>query len=215
MLLDNSIELLARVPLFSGLDAKSLEAIVELNARRAFRPGQPIISAGAPADSAFLIVKGTAERLTASGEPSGHFYRAGSLLGEMGMFVDTEHETTVVATELVATVEITRPVMEQVLKFDPSLAPVLASRIQGRLAGLHDKLKVVEGELNRASELISQTGQTQPEPGHDRMDAPNHAPRPPQPLNGTSDSVPGSPRYDPAFDPGLNGASRGRGNSTR
>ncbi len=215
MLQDGSAALLGRWPLFGGVDEASLETIVRLSTRRVFRPLEPMISAGASATVAYFILSGTGERVTAEGSGTGQICGAGSMLGEMAMFIDTVYDSTVIAREIVEAIEISRAVMGDVLSFNPFLAEKFASRIQARLSELQQKLEALDMEINGITIPELQPDQTPPAPEHDRTGAPSHALHRLPALTGTPRSAPASPKHGPAVAPDLNGANPVHGNSTR
>lgn len=215
MLQDSSAALLARWPLFDGVDATALETIIQLSSRRVFRPLEPIIVAGASATTSLLIVSGTGERVTAEGTGTGHIYDPGSMLGEMAMFVDTIYDSTVIAREIVEAVEIARPVMRDLLNANPPLAKTFAKRIQEKLSALQLKLQLLDGDLVQITVPETSSDQTQPEPAHDRTDAPSPELHQSPASNGTSHPSPGLPIHGPAVAPDLNGANPVHGSSTK
>jgi CRP-like cAMP-binding protein len=215
MLQDSSAALLARWPLFDGVDATALETIIRLSSRRVFRPLEPIIVAGASAPTALLIVSGAGERVTSEGSGTGQIYAPGSMLGEMAMFVDTIYDSTVIAREIVEAVEISRPVLGDLLHANPPLAETFAHRIQEKLEALQLKLELLDGDLGQITVPETPSDQTQPEPAHDLKDAPSPEPRQPPASNGTSRPSPELPIHGPAVSPDLNGANLVHGSSTK
>lgn len=71
--MDHKTELLAALPLFSALDARSLEAVAVLAREVSAPAGTILMREGEPADSFFVIVSGTV-----------HVERAGGLARSMG-----------------------------------------------------------------------------------------------------------------------------------
>ena len=65
---DRIVTPLQRIALFAGLKADQLEEIAQRAEKLRFRAGDVVVRAGAPADGAFLIVAGQAEKVHASGE---------------------------------------------------------------------------------------------------------------------------------------------------
>lgn len=215
MLHDGSVALLARWPLFDGVDATSLETIVRLSTRRVFRPLEPIISAGASATSSLFVVSGTCERVTAQGSGTGQIYGNGTMLGEMAMFIDTVYDSTVIARDIVEAIEISRSLMGDLLGFNPLLAEKFASCIEARLSELQLKLELLEGNLDQITVPEGPSDQTQPELAHGPMDAPSPEPHLPPALSGTSHPALALSIHGPAVAPDLNGASPVHGSSTK
>lgn len=212
---DGSVDMLARLPLFAGVNSAALEAFVYMNARRDFRPLEPILTAGAPVPGAYLIVYGIAEEIGESGRGTGIRFGPGSVLDEMAMFVETDSDRTVVATGLVQAIEIARPVVREVLRFDPALARLFADRIEHRLTGLTERLRDLEDTLARTLAFSAEPDRIRPQPEHGPTDAASPGPRPRPALNGSSHPAPATPTHGPAVAPGSIGASPVHGSSTR
>ena len=92
---------LQRVPLFASLKAEQLAEIAQRAEKLRFRAGDVITHAGTPADGAYLIVSGQAERLEQSNEGEREAIEPGSMIAEMAMLIDQEYHATVVARDRV------------------------------------------------------------------------------------------------------------------
>jgi len=94
--MDDKTAILARLPIFASLDARSLEAIATL-ARILSRPaGTVLMYEDEPAESFYVIVTGTVHV-----ERDGKFVRSmsdGGFLGEIGLVKETTHTATVTCT---------------------------------------------------------------------------------------------------------------------
>lgn len=198
MLYDRSVELLYSLPLFSGWDPASLQAIAYVNTRLFLAQGEELLVAGGEAPGATLIIDGTARQSDSLGEDAVRQYGPGSLFDEMAMFVPTTSELNVVAETPLEVLRISRDRMRDVLHNDPSMAGILAERIQGRLLAITDRLRAVEAMLGPCEEghelaieyadgpddageagaaLNVDGDRTPQEPAHDRTDDPSPAPR--------------------------------------
>lgn len=197
MLKDRSVELLCALPLFSGWDPVSLQAIAYVNTRLFLAPGETLVSAGAEAKGATLIISGTAREKDARGEEAVRQYGPGSLFDEMAMFIPTSSQLNLVAETPLEALRISRERMHDILRNHPVLAAMLAERIQGRLLGIADRLRALNELLHPAGEedadadeevegLSDESGARPVSAGedrtpraleHDRRDAPSPAPR--------------------------------------
>lgn len=215
MLQDGSVDLLARLPLFAGMDVRALESIIYMNARRAFQPHEALVSVNQYCAGAYFIVHGAATRISTDGQAAGTAYGPGSLIEEMAMFTQIKPDKSIVATEFVLAVEITQPVMGDILRFDPGLAEVLINRIEGRLSELETRLKQIDQMLIKALPAEVSSDQIPPEPEHGQTASPSRAPRPQPSSSVMSPATPGTPRHGPAVGPDLTGASLLHDSSTR
>jgi len=104
--MDEKTAILARLPIFATLDARSLEAIATL-ARIVSKPaGTVLMHEDEPADSFYVIVTGTVHV-----ERDRAFVRSmsdGGFLGEIALVKDTTHTATVTCTTDCEFVELGR-----------------------------------------------------------------------------------------------------------
>jgi CRP-like cAMP-binding protein len=148
MAIDALVAPLLKIALFQGLRPLQITEIARRAERIMFRPGQTIVEADAEADGAFVIVSGEALRtkgpdLGAEPEP----VVVGSLIGEMGMLVETEHMSTIVARTAVRALKITRAGMYEQMAEDARLADHLVARITSRLKNLAVELRAIDQSL--------------------------------------------------------------------
>jgi CRP-like cAMP-binding protein len=94
--MNDKTAILARLPIFASLDARSLEAVATL-ARIVSKPaGTVLMYEDEPAESFYVIVNGTVHV-----ERDGKFVRSmsdGGFIGEIGLVKDTTHTATVTCT---------------------------------------------------------------------------------------------------------------------
>lgn len=153
MAFDSLIPPLLLVPLFRGLKPLQITEIARRAERTVYRPGDTLIEEGGDADAAILIVSGEAVRVSG---PTG-FGRAesvptGALLAEMGMLIETQHTSTVVARTPIRALRITRAEMIEQMAEDPDLADHLVQRIASRLTALAQELRAIDARLAPADE---------------------------------------------------------------
>ncbi len=153
MAFDSLIPPLLQVPLFRGLKPLQITEIARRAERTVYRPGDTLIEEGGDADAAILIVSGEAVRVSG---PTG-FGRAenvptGSLLAEMGMLIETQHTSTVVARTPIRALRITRAEMIEQMAEDPDLADHLVQRIASRLTALAQELRAIDARLGPADD---------------------------------------------------------------
>jgi CRP/FNR family cyclic AMP-dependent transcriptional regulator len=93
------VELLRRVPLFSGLDRRELDSIARSLKEVRFRPGQEVVSEGGSGVGFFVIEEGEA-RVTVGGEERTRL-GPGDYFGEIALIGRTDRTATITAeTEL-------------------------------------------------------------------------------------------------------------------
>jgi CRP/FNR family transcriptional regulator, cyclic AMP receptor protein len=92
---ESPVELLQRVPLFSGLSRKELESIARSLHARTFSPGEVIAREGESGVAFFLIADGSA-KVSVGGRDVGSI-GPGDYFGEIALIADTERTATVTA----------------------------------------------------------------------------------------------------------------------
>jgi CRP-like cAMP-binding protein len=91
--MDRKVELLARLPLFSALDQRSMEAVATLARDLAVPAGTVLMREGEPAESFYLIVTGTVH-VQRTGQPV-RSLSDGGFLGEIALVEQGERTATV------------------------------------------------------------------------------------------------------------------------
>lgn len=148
MSVEANFELLSRIPIFAGLTQPQIAAIIVKAKKSFFEPGEKLVEAGATGEAAYVILSGKAT--TEGAEDSGHPTQTllpGALVGELGMLVEMIYTTTVVATERIRCLAITREGLYQVMQTDPSLARHFSDKLMQRLLDLAEELRAVDAQF--------------------------------------------------------------------
>lgn len=104
--MDEKTAILARLPIFARLDARSLEAIATLARIVSMPAGTVLMDDDEPAESFYVIVTGTVHV-----ERNGEFVRSmsdGGFLGEIALVEDTTHTATAICTTACEFVQLGR-----------------------------------------------------------------------------------------------------------
>jgi CRP-like cAMP-binding protein len=152
MTTDNLVAPLLRLPIFAGLKPLQLSEIVRNAERLRFWPGDQLTEAGEPADGAYLIVSGPAERVAGPGlpiavAPGSEALAPGSLIGELAMLVEIDYGSTVVARDRVFCLKLTRPAMHDQMLEDASLAEHFRQKLTERLLQTAADLRRIDQSL--------------------------------------------------------------------
>jgi CRP-like cAMP-binding protein len=91
-----SVDILQKVPLFSGLDEKELEDIAEMMRERRFAAGETVTKEGAVGAGFFIVEDGGAD-VTVNGAPVGSI-GPGDYFGEVALLTGSDRTATIVAT---------------------------------------------------------------------------------------------------------------------
>jgi CRP-like cAMP-binding protein len=147
-MLDQKIELLQQVPLFSGLSEDLLSAVAACGQKSFFEAGQDLITEGEAGASAYLIMTGKAGCPRIEGnEILVQDLWPGTLVGELGMLVETVHNATVTAKERLRALAFHRDAFRAVMEAHPALAQHIAEKLLVRLHGLAKEIRKVDDRL--------------------------------------------------------------------
>ena len=147
-MLDQKIELLQQVPLFLGLPEDLLSAIADSGQKTFFEAGDKLVAEGEAGTTAYLIMTGKAgcPRIDA-GETLVEDLWPGTLVGELGMLVETVHNVTVTAQERLRALAFHREAFRTVMEAHPELAQHISEKLLVRLHGLAAELRRIDGKL--------------------------------------------------------------------
>jgi CRP-like cAMP-binding protein len=147
-MLDQKIELLQHVPLFSGLSDDLLSAVADAGQKSFFEAGENLIAEGQAGSTAYLIMTGKAGSPRREGdEIITEDLWPGTLVGELGMLVETVHSVTVTAKERLRALAFHREGFVKVMEAHPDLAQHIAEKLLIRLHGLAAEIRMVDNRL--------------------------------------------------------------------
>jgi len=125
------IDLLKRVPLFSGCSKKELGSLALSADEIDLREGYVLTREGRPAREFFVLVEGTV-RVTRNGRTLTDL-GAGDWFGEIALLTDTPRTATVTATSPVRVLVITSRSFRRVVETMPSIAVKVLASVGERL----------------------------------------------------------------------------------
>src|SRR5580700_9023116 len=137
------VELLARVPVLSTLDADDLERIAELAVPRQFEPGQVVFREGDASDTCYVVRSGRARAVR---EHSGGrtitlaTFGPGDIFGELALFEDERRSATVEAIEPTSVVAVLGPDMRRLMVEHPGISARLVIALGRRLRETNERL---------------------------------------------------------------------------
>lgn len=144
MQLNDEVELLRKVQLFSGIDPGKLKLLAFTSERLNFAKGQSLMLQGDMGNAAYLILSGEADVLVDSGGGPVKVASVGrnSFVGEMAILRDQPRTATVTATTDVSTLRITKESFFQLIEDSPKIAielmRILARRLEVTTIDLTD-----------------------------------------------------------------------------
>jgi CRP-like cAMP-binding protein len=141
--LNDDIDLLSSVQLFSDIGEDKLRLIAFGAERRKLQAGQTLYRENTAADCAFVVAEGRIE-LTRS-DRNGRSVTVntagrGTLLGELAMVTAVERTMTAIAIDASEVIRINRPLFRRMLEEYPEIADVVRGRIAANLQALNQEL---------------------------------------------------------------------------
>lgn len=152
MLLNDEVELLRKVPLFSGVQPAKLKLLAFTSERMVFTPGQELMHQGDAGEAAFLILSGDADVIidTAKGPLRVARFGKNDFAGEMAILRDVPRSATVVATSEVTTLKITKEAFLQMIEDSPRIALEILRIVTQRLEATTLDLRQAREKLQAA-----------------------------------------------------------------
>jgi CRP/FNR family transcriptional regulator, cyclic AMP receptor protein len=149
-LLKAEMELLRRVPLFSGVEPSRLKLLAYTSEPVMYHEGQVLFNKGERGDAAYVIVHGEAvvSVTTDAGEIPLAVLRDGDFVGEIAILCDVPRTATVTARSELQTLRIRKDSLLQLISQFPEIAI-------GMLRTLADRLSHTTGDLVEAQRQLA------------------------------------------------------------
>ena len=149
-LLKTEVELLRRVPLFSGIDPARLKLLAYTSDVVTYRSGQVLFRMGDVGDAAYVIIAGDAEVsvTTDKGDIPVAQLRDGDFLGEIAILCDTPRTATITAKSDLKALRIRKEPFFQLLRQFPEIAVEMTRLLAERLT--RTTAELVEAQRRRA-----------------------------------------------------------------
>ena len=128
------VNVLAEVPLFSGLGTRHLKKVAGLGRIRRIHEGARVIRSGEPGDSLYVVLDGevTVGRKGLSALTLGN----GSFFGELALIDGGPRTATVVAKTPLVCLTIGRAPFLKLLRSEPAIAVTLLEELSARLRAM-------------------------------------------------------------------------------
>ena len=172
--MSSTIEMLAGVPLFQGLDTETLERLAKATRVQAFSAGEDIVQMGEPGRSLYLVTEGSVQVLYPAGSSDFELARLGpgDFFGEMALLNDKPRSATVRAVGPVEALVLDKTDFRDLILAAPAaglqVLEALSVRIRNadeQISGLSDKAvrDPLTGMLNRRAfneRMVEETDRT-------------------------------------------------------
>jgi CRP-like cAMP-binding protein len=162
MAVDDDIVFLGRIPTFRVLGREAMRILAISAQPLQLQSGDQLFEEGEPADAGYVVVYGSVElRGIHERDPDARaIARAGTLIGETALIVDTLRPATAVALETTSLLRIPRNVFLRTLEGEPGAAKALRDMVAGRLVSTLNDLDIVAPLFER---MEAEEGEAEPE----------------------------------------------------
>jgi CRP-like cAMP-binding protein len=129
---DAKVELLKKVPLFSRLDKKALQAVAQITDEVDLPAGKEMATEGDRGREFFVLLDGEAD--VKKGETRINTMKGGDFFGEIALVTKMPRTASVVATTNVRVLVITERAFDALLKKSPEVGRSVAEALAERVA---------------------------------------------------------------------------------
>lgn len=126
---------LAEVPLFAHVPARSIKKIAAVGTIVRFEAGSPVVRAGQTGDSFYVVLDGKGSVVRPRKLPPVPI-RAGAYFGEMALLDGEPRSATVVADTELTCLRLGRTAFAKILRSEPSVSEALLRVLAGRVRDL-------------------------------------------------------------------------------
>ncbi len=143
MNLNEEVELLKLVPIFSKIEQAKLKLLAFTSERVNFAVGQEVCHQGDPGDTMYVILGGTADVLidTAGGQIAVAEMKKNSFFGEIAILCDVPRTATIKAKEPLSTLKITKDMFYRLVAEFPQMVVEIMRELAHRLEDTNEKLR--------------------------------------------------------------------------
>jgi len=143
MNLNEEVELLKGVPIFSKIEPAKLKLLAFTSERMNFAMGQELCHQGDPGDAMYVILGGIADILidTSGGQIRVAELKKNDFVGEISVLCDVPRTATVKAREQLNTLKISRDTLYRMCEEVPQMAIEMMRELAHRLEDTNKKLQ--------------------------------------------------------------------------
>jgi CRP/FNR family cyclic AMP-dependent transcriptional regulator len=151
MSINQEVELLRRIPMFSKIDPAKLRLLAFASERVTFPAGEVLFHQGDPADAAYLIIDGSVSVTVelASGPLLVAKVGKNQIVGEIGIICDVPRTATITAEAQTVTLKITRDLFFQMINDFPVMGVEIMRVLAHRLEHTTAQLRNCQQRLNQ------------------------------------------------------------------
>jgi CRP-like cAMP-binding protein len=143
MNLNEEVELLKGVPIFSKIEQAKLKLLAFTSERMTFDAGQELFHQGDQGDAMYVILGGVADVLidTPGGQIAVAELKKNGFVGEIAILCDVPRTATIKAREQLATLRISKDMFYRLIAEFPQMAIEIMRELAHRLEDTNEKLR--------------------------------------------------------------------------
>jgi CRP-like cAMP-binding protein len=151
--LNQDIETLRKVPLFSVLDREALRLVAFSAESRVCRAGDVVFRRGETSDAGYVVMSGTVALDAAdNGAPTPYLAKPGMLIGELALIIDTVRPATAIVREPASLLRIPRATFRRMLEEFPDAAGPIRDLLAARATAMASQLGRIRRDLQALDE---------------------------------------------------------------
>jgi len=145
MNLNEEVEVLKGVPIFSKIEPAKLKLIAFTGERMTFGTGQEVCHQGDPGDAKYVILGGVADVLidTEKGQIRVAELKKNGFFGETAILCDAPRNATIKANESLLTLKISKDMFYRLVSEFPTMAIEMMRELAHRVEDTNQKLREV------------------------------------------------------------------------
>jgi CRP/FNR family transcriptional regulator, cyclic AMP receptor protein len=142
MSINEEVDALRRIPLFSNLEPSKLKLLAFTSERLTYAKGQAIFRQGDMGDAAYIVLEGQADVVIGSGDSERKVATIGkhSIIGEIAVLCDVPRTATVVAVDKLVALKISKDLFLRMVKEFPQMAVEIMRELARRLDRTNQQL---------------------------------------------------------------------------
>ena len=140
---EETVALLARVPVFADLDTDDLRRVAEVAVPRSFEAEQVVFREGDDSDTCYIVRSGHARAVRSHSDGRTitlASFGSGDIFGELAMFDDERRSATVEAVDDLEVVAVLGADMRRLLRRHPDIAAKLLAAVTRRVRQTNERL---------------------------------------------------------------------------
>ena len=146
MSLNEEVELLRNIPLFSNIEPSKLKLLAFTSERVAYEPGQELFHQGDDGDAAYIIIGGEADIIieTDNGPFTVATFKRNDIVGEIAILCDVPRTATVLVKEKLETLVISKELFYRLILEFPQIAVEIMRELAQRLERMNAQLRELQ-----------------------------------------------------------------------